>query len=107
MGGILILRLSAIGDVAMTVHAVRALRAAYPDLPITIGTRERLSGFFNDVPNVQFLYFPKQAGFRELRSKQKPYAPILNFHDKKATVTLYYFHQLPFFSLCVIPTVVE
>ncbi|MFA6859051.1 MAG: glycosyltransferase family 9 protein [Bacteroidales bacterium] len=68
MGGILILRLSAIGDVAMTVHAVRALRAAYPDLPITIGTRERLSGFFNDVPNVQFLYFPKQAGFKELRS---------------------------------------
>lgn len=43
----LVIRFSAIGDVAMSVHAVRALRKTYPDLAITVATRERQAGFFS------------------------------------------------------------
>ncbi len=66
MSKILVLRLSAIGDVAMTVHAIRTLRATYPDLKITMGIKERLAGFFYDIPNIDFLFFPKIAGLSEL-----------------------------------------
>jgi len=63
----LILRLSAIGDVAMTVHAVKALRQAYPDLEITVGTRKRLAGFFADVPDLEFIFLPDKATFADLK----------------------------------------
>jgi ADP-heptose:LPS heptosyltransferase len=66
MRKILVLRLSAIGDVAMTVHALRSLSRKYPDLEITLGTRERLAGFFKEIPNVDFLFFPDKAGLKEL-----------------------------------------
>ena len=43
---ILIIRLSAIGDVAMVPHAIRAFRATYPDTKITIATQRFLQPFF-------------------------------------------------------------
>lgn len=63
---ILVIRLSAIGDVAMSVHAVREFRKAYPDYRITICTRERLAGFFYDIPDLEFLFFPAKASFIDL-----------------------------------------
>ena len=38
---ILLVRLSALGDVAMLPHVVRAFKQAYPDVKVTILTRER------------------------------------------------------------------
>lgn len=35
------------GDVAMLPHALRALRSAYPDLRITVATRELFRPFFD------------------------------------------------------------
>ena len=52
---ILVVRLSAMGDVAMTVHAVAALRRAYPDVAITMLTRRAWIPFFRDVERVDFL----------------------------------------------------
>lgn len=66
MAKMLVLRLSAIGDVAMTVHALRALRKAYPDLHITVCTRPHLTSFYGGIDNIDFLPFPKKAGLKEL-----------------------------------------
>ena len=52
---ILIVRLSAMGDVAMTVHAVAALRRAYPDVAITVLTRRGWVPFFRDVERIDIL----------------------------------------------------
>jgi len=49
---ILVIRLSAMGDVAMTVPVIRALTEQYPDVRITILTRKFFSPFFRDFNNV-------------------------------------------------------
>lgn len=46
---LLVIRNSAMGDVAMLPHALRALRSAYPDLRITVATRELFRPFFAGV----------------------------------------------------------
>ena len=43
---LLVMRTSAMGDVAMLPHALRALRAAYPSLRITVATPELFHPFF-------------------------------------------------------------
>ncbi len=43
---LLVIRASAMGDVAMVPHALRALRGAYPELKITVATRELFRPFF-------------------------------------------------------------
>lgn len=48
------MRMSAMGDVAMTVPVVAAVRRANPDMRITIVTRPFFRTFFADVPNVEF-----------------------------------------------------
>ncbi|WP_339916162.1 glycosyltransferase family 9 protein [Yeosuana marina] len=49
---ILVIRLSAMGDVAMTVPVLRALSVGYPNLKITVLTRELYTPFFRELPNV-------------------------------------------------------
>ncbi|MFP9097484.1 glycosyltransferase family 9 protein [Flavobacterium sp. RHBU_24] len=49
---LLLLRFSAMGDVAMTVPLVSALAAQYPDLKITVVTRASFKSFFEGMPNV-------------------------------------------------------
>lgn len=51
------MRLSAMGDVAMAVPVVRALREACPDMTITVLTRPFLQPFFRGIPDVGFLDF--------------------------------------------------
>lgn len=43
------------GDVAMLVHTVRALRDSYPRLAITIATRKHFTAFFDGIDGVDFL----------------------------------------------------
>lgn len=43
---ILVARLSAMGDVAMLPHALRALKEAYPEVKITVATRKLFEPFF-------------------------------------------------------------
>lgn len=51
---ILVIRLSAMGDVAMTVPLLRALVAQYPHLKVTILSKAFFKPFFEDIPNVTF-----------------------------------------------------
>lgn len=51
---LLVLRTSAMGDVAMLPHALRALLAAYPDLKVTVATQAMFRPFFRGLP-VDFL----------------------------------------------------
>ncbi len=50
---ILVIRFSAMGDVAMTVPVLRALTQHYPKLKITIVTKEFFKPFFKDLKNVE------------------------------------------------------
>lgn len=56
-GHVLLMRLSAMGDVAMTVPVVAALRSAYPDIRITILTRTAFRPFFRDIVGIDFAEF--------------------------------------------------
>ncbi|WP_225035900.1 glycosyltransferase family 9 protein [Winogradskyella sp. SM1960] len=49
---ILVLRFSAMGDVAMTVPVLRALTSQYPELKVTVVTRAFFKPFFQDLVNV-------------------------------------------------------
>ena len=51
---ILVIRLSAMGDVAMTVPVIRALLDQHPDVKITFLSKAFLKPLFDDVPNVNF-----------------------------------------------------
>lgn len=49
---ILVIRLSAMGDVAMVVPVLQTLTATYPELKITMLTRGFFKPMFQDIPNV-------------------------------------------------------
>ena len=49
---ILVIRLSAMGDVAMIVPVLSAFTAQYPEIKITVLTRVFFTPFFRDLPNV-------------------------------------------------------
>lgn len=49
---ILVIRLSAMGDVAMTVPVIRAFVAQNPNTKVTVLTRPFFAPFFNDIKNV-------------------------------------------------------
>ncbi len=51
---IAIIRLSAMGDVAMTVPVVLALSQQYPDIKITVVSRPFFKSIFENIPNVNF-----------------------------------------------------
>ena len=50
---ILVIRFSAMGDVAMTVPVIRAFTEQYPEVKITILTRAFFKPFFQDIENVE------------------------------------------------------
>lgn len=49
---ILVIRLSAMGDVAMTVPVLRAFTEQYPDVKLTVLSRAFFEPFFREIPNV-------------------------------------------------------
>ena len=52
-GHILVIRLSAMGDVAMTVPVLRTLVATYPELKVTVLTRQFFAPIFDSIDNVE------------------------------------------------------
>src|SRR5690606_8274184 len=67
---ILVIRLSAMGDVAMTIPVLRAFTAQYPDVKITVLTREFFKPFFRDLENVS-IFSP------DLKGKHKGFFGLL------------------------------
>jgi len=51
---LLVVRLSAMGDVAIAVPVVKALRSSYPELKITVLTRGYYKPFFRDIERIDF-----------------------------------------------------
>lgn len=49
------IRLSAMGDVVMLAHTLRAFKSAYPDVKVTVATRERFRSFFDGI-DVDFIF---------------------------------------------------
>jgi ADP-heptose:LPS heptosyltransferase len=52
---ILVIRLSALGDVAMTIPALRVFSNTYPDVKLTIVSRAFFKPLFDNIPNLNFL----------------------------------------------------
>lgn len=52
---ILVIRLSAMGDVAMTVPVLRVFVETYPEIKITVLSRPFFKPLFKEIPNVEFL----------------------------------------------------
>ena len=63
---LLVVRTSAMGDVAMLPHALRALRAAYPDLRITVVTKAIFRPFFHGL-GVELLPLDPKGKHKGLR----------------------------------------
>ena len=55
------MRLSAMGDVAMTVPILRAFSKQYPDVKITVISSPFFKPFFDEIPNVSFFAFDKKG----------------------------------------------
>lgn len=51
---ILVIRLSAMGDVAMTIPVIKAMLRTYPNVKITVVSRAFLKPIFQNIPNVSF-----------------------------------------------------
>ena len=73
------MRLSAMGDVAMTVPVLRAFTAQYPEVKITVISRPFFEPFFDDIPNVSFFAFDatgRHKGFFGLLQLYKDLKPL-------------------------------
>ena len=86
---ILVIRLSAMGDVAMMVPVLLALRESYPHLAVTVLTRKFFAPILDPVPGIQ-IYHAEVEGrhkgipgliklFREL--KRQPFEAVADLHD--------------------------
>lgn len=71
---ILVIRLSAMGDVAMTVPVLRAFSLQYPDVKITIVSRPFFNPFFEGISNLDF--FPI-----DLKERHKGFLGLLRLYE--------------------------
>ena len=76
---ILVIRLSAMGDVAMTIPVLRAFTKQYPDVKLTVLTREFFTPFFRDLENVS-VFSP------DLKGKHKGFFGILDLSKELRTL---------------------
>ena len=58
---ILVLRFSAMGDVAMTVPLLQELLANYPNITLVLVSRKAFEPFFTGIPNIEFHAFEPKA----------------------------------------------
>ena len=107
---LLVVRNSAMGDVAMLPHALRALSAAYPDLRITVATRPMFRPFFRGL-NVEFLEVDLKAKHHSLRGMWQlarearrlgvdAVADVHNVLRSKAFRLSMWLHGIPTASIC-------
>lgn len=69
-GHLLIIRLSALGDVAMCVPVIKVLADTYPGLKISLISRPQFKPLFDDIPNLNFIaaeVYGKHKGLGLLR----------------------------------------
>lgn len=75
---ILVIRFSALGDVAMTVPVVWALTHQYPDLRVTVLSRPSSRQFFEDLaPNVNFMAADIKGEYRGMKGLNALYRRLV------------------------------
>jgi ADP-heptose:LPS heptosyltransferase len=77
---IAVMRLSAMGDVAMTVPVLRALINQYPELKITVISRPFLQPFFKDIPNLDFFAFDEKERHKGIKGLWRLYQDLKALH---------------------------
>ena len=75
---ILLLRLSAMGDVAMTVPVLKALLDQYPLVEITVLSNPMLAPFFSDIPRCYFVPVYLKARHKGVVGLWRLYKELLN-----------------------------
>jgi ADP-heptose:LPS heptosyltransferase len=108
---ILIIRLSAMGDVAMTVPVISSFTAKYPDVRITMLSNLRFSGMFTGIKNLSFFGVDTKKEykglkgiyklFRKLTSDNK-FDTVIDLHDvlrSKVLRMLFNFKKIPVFVI--------
>ncbi|MGC1241440.1 MAG: glycosyltransferase family 9 protein [Chryseosolibacter sp.] len=107
---ILVLRFSAMGDVALIVPVIRSLVAAHSNVEVTIVTRPKFATLFNDIERVKV--FPADVdhtyngifGMRELFRaliRKASYDVVIDLHDHLRTKILRTFFRLFFTDVIV------
>ncbi len=101
---ILVIRLTAMGDVAMAAAAVGALRERYTDLKISVLTTPFFRPFFREIPGIDFVAFDKKGrhkGFfglfrlwRDIRCEH-PVDAVADLHNVLRTKVLRTLFHLP------------
>ncbi len=99
---LLIIRLSALGDIAMVPHAIRALRGSYPNLKITVLSKGGLESLFDGL-DVNFVAIDLKErhkgfeGYRRLASEIKA-AGVDGVADLHDTIRTKIFRKLMWFK---------
>ncbi len=98
---LLALRFSAMGDVALTLPALRAVLAAHPSLQITLVTRPLFAAFYSGLPRLTLVTpdlrrYGGVAGLRRLYRELAatgPYDAVADLHDVLRTKVLRLFFR--------------
>src|SRR4030065_1855005 len=87
---LLVIRTSAMGDVALTVPVIKSLRDQYPEIRITMVTRSAFIPFFHSIPDLKLFItdFDKHHKgftgiiriFRDLNKNDK-FDYVIDLHD--------------------------
>ena len=78
---ILVIRLSAMGDVAMAVPVIKAFTEQYPDIKITMVSKPFFQPLFADIPNVTF--FPA-----EVKGKHKGFVGLYRLYKELSKLNI-------------------
>ncbi len=106
---VLLIRFSAIGDVAMTVPVIHSLATAYPSVRFTMLTNVKFAPFFEHLPaNVEFLgvnlkqdYHGFGAMLRLYRMlRKRRFDAVADLHGVLRTSVLSFYFRLAFRKVC-------
>jgi len=74
------MRLSAMGDVAMTVPVLRAFVKQHPEVKLTVVSRPFFQPFFDGIPNVDFFTFDEKGRHKGFFGLIKLYSDLKKLH---------------------------
>ncbi|MFM9076216.1 MAG: glycosyltransferase family 9 protein [Bacteroidota bacterium] len=80
---ILVLRFSAMGDVAMVVPVVRSLTSAYPETIVAIVTRPKFAALFHGIPGVEVIGADVDRNYRGLPGLWKLFRKLIAMHPDR------------------------
>ena len=104
---LLLLRFSALGDVAMTVPVIRCLYKSYPDLKITLVSRPCLEPLFEEFENFNFYSIDTRFRHRGVKGiwtlfselKKTPFSGVADLHGVLRTHLLSFLFTTIFFRV--------